>query len=148
MIKDVHIEPLKIISAPDGDVLHAIKRSDASFLGFGEAYFSTVSYGAIKAWKRHNYMTLNLIVPTGAIRFVLFDDRDKSVNENRRQYQVVVLSRDNYYRLTVPAGIWMGFQGLSDGVNMLLNVADIPHDPQEVDRIEIDKIEFDWSIGK
>ena len=106
MIKDVHIEPLKIISVPDGDVLHAIKRSDASFLGFGEAYFSTVSYGAIKAWKRHNYMTLNLIVPTGAIRFVLFDDRDKSVNENRRQYQVVVLSRDNYYRLTVPAGIW------------------------------------------
>jgi len=43
--------------------------------------------------------------------------------------------------------VWMGFQGLSSEKSMLLNIANIEHDPGEVDRLEIDKINYNWSIS-
>jgi len=138
----VLLTPLKIIDTPGGDVLHCLKQSDPGFSGFGEAYFSTVEKGAIKAWKRHREMVLNLVVPVGSVRFVLFDDRPDSSSVGK--YQEITLSRDNYQRLTVPAMLWMGFQGISDGSNILLNVASIPHQPEEAERIELEYIEYYW----
>tara|TARA_B110000008_G_scaffold235829_1_gene240847 strand:+ start:167 stop:598 length:432 start_codon:yes stop_codon:yes gene_type:complete len=142
MIDDVLITPLNIIKITGGNVMHALKKIDDGFAGFGEAYFSEIGFNSVKAWKRHREMTLNLIVPMGEIRFVLFDDRI-NINSN---YQEVLISNNNYCRLTIPPMIWVGFQGLSKEGSMLLNIADILHDPFEVDRKDIDKIEFDWSI--
>ena len=140
MIKDVVITHLDVIDTPGGNVLHAMKGSSAGYSGFGEAYFSQVDKGAVKAWKRHKKMTLNLVVPVGAIKFVLFDDRDMS----NIQFQEIIISRDNYCRLTVPPMIWMGFQGLSDDGSMLLNIANIEHDAYEVDKKNIEQIKFNW----
>ena len=140
MIKDILITPLDIIDTPGGDIMHAMKGSSAGFSGFGEAYFSQIDKGAVKAWKRHKKMVLNLIVPVGKIRFVLFDDRDVS----NSQFQEVTLSKDNYCRLTVPPMIWMGFQGLDSNVNILLNIANIEHSPQESNRKELSEIKFKW----
>jgi dTDP-4-dehydrorhamnose 3,5-epimerase len=141
MIKDVSITSLDIIETLGGNVMHAMKESDAGYVGFGEAYFSEINSNAIKAWKRHREMTLNLVVPAGKIRFVLFDDREGSNNE----FQEIIISRDNYCRLTVPPMVWMGFQGLSDSVSMLLNMANIKHNSAEVDTKNIKEIEFNWS---
>jgi dTDP-4-dehydrorhamnose 3,5-epimerase len=88
-------------------------------------------------------MILNLVVPVGKIKFVLFDDRD----ESNIRFQEIIISRDNYCRLTVPPMVWMGFQGLSSEKSMLLNITNIEHDPGEVDRLEIDKINYNWSIS-
>ncbi len=140
-MNELIITPLDIIKVNKGDVMHAMKSHDPGFSGFGEAYFSVVSYNAIKAWKRHHEMTLNLVVPVGKIRFVLFDDRKAS----NTQFQEVIISKDNYCRLTVPPMVWIGFQGLSDNRSMLLNIADIEHNPHEVDKKNIDQIEFNWS---
>ena len=144
MIKDVLITKLDAIDTPGGSVMHAMKESSIGYSGFGEAYFSQVDKGAVKAWKRHKKMTLNLIVPLGEVRFVLFDDREIL----SPQFQEIIISKNNYCRLTVPPMIWMGFQGLSDGDSMLLNIADIEHDPNEVDRKEIEKINYNWSISR
>ncbi len=141
MIKDVVITPLKIIEMEQGNVLHAMKASDQGFSGFGEAYFSTVKAGSIKGWKRHRQMTLNLVVPVGAIRFVIFDDRN---GEQEGVFQEVVIGQNNYCRLTVPPMVWMGFQGVSEDAAMLLNVANIMHDPSESDRKSIEKIQYKW----
>ena len=140
-MNELIITPLDIIKVNKGDVMHAMKSDDPGFSGFGEAYFSVVSYNAIKAWKRHHEMTLNLVVPVGKIRFVLFDDRKAS----NTQFQEVIISKDNYCRLTVPPMVWIGFQGLSDNGSMLLNIADIEHNPHEVDKKNIEQIEFNWS---
>lgn len=142
MIEDVVLTPLKIIDVPDGSVFHAIKRIDPGFNGFGEAYFSEIEPRKIKAWKRHREMILNLVVPVGEIRFVLIDDRE----EKSPEFQQVTLSTRNYYRLTIPPMIWVGFQGLSDTNSLLLNIANLVHDPEEVDRKNVNEIEFDWSI--
>ena len=135
LINDVTCTPLKIIPSESGEVMHALKEWEESFQGFGEAYFSSVHRHTVKGWKKHRKMILNLIVPLGAIRFVLYDDRPES--KSYRAVEEFVLSRENYQRLTIPPGIWLAFQGISEGVNMLLNIASIPHDPLEAENLPI-----------
>ena len=142
MIKDVLITPLDIIDTPGGNVMHVMKETGVGYLSFGEAYFSQVNKGAIKAWKRHRKMTLNLVVPVGEIKFVLFDDRDIS----NTIFQEVMISKNNYCRLTIPPMVWVGFQDFANDGSMLLNIANIEHDPDEVDRKEIEKINYNWSV--
>ena len=141
-IEGVILTPAKIIEVNGGDVLHGLKGNDPGYFGFGEAYFSTVHLGVVKAWKRHREMTLNLVVPAGNIKFVVFDDRDES--KSKGKFGEVILSIENYYRLTLPPKLWMGFQGLSNMTNMLLNVANIPHSKDEADRKDIMEIDYDW----
>ena len=80
---------LKKIEVPGGNVFHAMKNTDDGYNGFGEVYFSKIEPNAIKAWKRHKEMTLNLVVPVGKIRFVLYDDR-KFSNSYDRFYEVTL----------------------------------------------------------
>jgi dTDP-4-dehydrorhamnose 3,5-epimerase len=143
-INGVNITPLSIIDTKGGDVLHAMKISDHGYSGFGEAYFSTIEPDAIKGWKRHKQMVLNLVVPVGTVRFILFDDRDNQDNVN--QFQEVTLSiEDGYSRLTIPPMIWVGFQGLGLQKSLVLNIANIEHSPEEVERTELAEIKFNWS---
>ena len=145
-IQDVLVSKLKIIDTPGGSVLHGMKESDSGYKGFGEAYFSRISFDSIKAWKRHNKMTLNLIVPIGEIRFVVYDNRADS--SSKGIFSEYCLSVQNYSRLTIPPGLWVGFQGVSKKESMLLNIANIPHDPDELDRTDIDNIKYNWELKK
>ena len=140
MIEGLIVTPLNHIEVDGGDVLHAMKVDDAGACGFGEAYFSEISSGSIKAWKRHTMMTLNLVVPIGAIKFVIMDDR----NENKIFFEEITLSRDHYCRLTVPPMVWMGFQGADASTSLLLNIASIKHDPCEADKKAISEIKYEW----
>jgi len=141
-MEGVLLTPLKQLFNPKGDVFHGIKKSDLGFTTFGEAYFSTVHQGDIKPWKKHHRMTLNLVVPVGEIRFVLHDDRPGS--RTKGQTFSVEIGKSNYQRLTVQPGIWMAFEGLDEGLNLLLNIADMEHDPNEVERAEIDQFEYPY----
>jgi dTDP-4-dehydrorhamnose 3,5-epimerase len=134
---------LKIILSEDGSVMHSLKSSEKDFKGFGESYFSTVNNGAIKAWKRHKKMTLNLTVPVGIVRFVFIYDLNIDIDlpSNCEEYMV---SSDSYVRLTVPPNIWFGFQGMSLKTNLIANIANIEHDPDEVERKSINEIEYNW----
>lgn len=125
------VTPLRRIANPKGDVYHGLKSSEDSFKGFGEAYFSTVRPGITKGWKRHNLMTLNLVVPVGTIEFYLRSDDGQLADSVR-------LGDECYARLTVPPGVWMAFGGIGDSLNLLLNVASIPHDPQEAVNVPIE----------
>ena len=69
-LDDILVTSLKRISTVGGDVMHGLKKSDNGFNGFGEVYFSWVEQGGIKAWKCHQSMTLNLVVPIGEVRLV------------------------------------------------------------------------------
>ncbi|ABE52508.1 dTDP-4-dehydrorhamnose 3,5-epimerase family protein [Methanococcoides burtonii] len=144
MIEGVIVNPVKIITGENGNVMHALKAEDDSYHGFGEAYFSTVNCGAIKAWKRHHEMTLNIVVPQGEIMFVLYDDRLES--NTRGQIMEIKLSTENYQRLTIPPMVWMGFKGMGKDANILINIANIQHDPNESDHLDSHKnnINYDW----
>lgn len=141
---NILLTPLRRISVPRGDVFHAIKASAPGFAGFGEAYFSTVETGAVKGWKRHNEMTMNLVVPAGAVEFVLYDG-DADTGEGT--FRSVTLSPDSderYQRLTVPPGLWMAFAGRGEGLNLVLNFASIEHRPDEADGRPLDALPWTW----
>ncbi|TAD98464.1 MAG: dTDP-4-dehydrorhamnose 3,5-epimerase [Bacteroidetes bacterium] len=137
IIKGVTLTPLKIIPHPKGDILHGIKKSDATFAGFGEAYFSTIRVEETKGWKKHSQMTLNLVVPVGKIRFVVFSE-----SENR--FFDVILGEGNYQRLTVEPNLWVAFRGIGKDFNLLLNLANLEHNLQEAENKELNSILFDW----
>lgn len=146
LIEGVFLSDLKIIPVDNGRVLHGIKANENTYMGFGEAYFSSIVNGKIKGWKKHLQMTLNLVVPVGAIRFVIFDDRPKS--KTYGSFNEVCLGPEiKYSRLTIPPGVWMAFQGIGKDLNLLLNIASIPHDPAEVLQLplENDQIQnYNW----
>ncbi len=143
MIEGLILTPLKQINHPKGDIYHGMKKSDDGFFGFGEAYFSTISKDEIKGWKKHTEMVLNLVVPIGEVEFVVYDDRKKSLTFNK--FFSIKLSQRNYKRLTIPAGVWMAFRGISSETNMLLNIASIEHDPTEALVKGLNEINYDWN---
>lgn len=132
----VILTPLKQIQNPKGDIYHGMKKSDDGYDGFGEAYFSTVNKDDIKGWKKHTRMTLNLVVPVGSIEFVVYDEDDKS-------FFTQTLSGDNYQRLTIKPNAWVAFRGKEE-YNMLLNLANLEHDPKEAVNIELQEIAYEW----
>jgi len=138
-LMDICETPLTRISAAGGDVMHALKNSDNGFKGFGEVYFSWVEQGAIKAWKYHQNMTLNLVVPLGEIRFVFH------IKNQENCFRTFIIGEERYVRLTVPPRIWFGFQGIGSGQSLLMNLANIPHDPDEVQRKKTSEIVYNWS---
>ncbi|MUH96847.1 dTDP-4-dehydrorhamnose 3,5-epimerase [Aliivibrio fischeri] len=143
MINGVVVTPLKQIFLDKGSVFHGIKSTDDTFYGFGEAYFSQANYLSIKGWKKHTKMNMNLVVPIGAIKFVIFDDREFSPTNGL--FFEIELSDKNYCRLTIPAGLWLAFQGTGKDINLLMNFADILHDPSESQVKELADISYDWS---
>ncbi len=142
LINGVHLTKLKIIPNEKGNVMHALKKSDENFTEFGEAYFTFVKKNVIKGWKKHLQMTLNLLVPNGEVKFVLFDDRSDS--KTFMQFFEIILSQQNYYRLTVSPCIWVAFKGIGNGDNLVLNIANIEHNPDEAINCEISEIEYKW----
>ena len=137
-LNDILVTPLKRIPTAGGDVLHALKNSDNGFNSFGEVYFSWVERGAIKAWKCHQRMTLNLVVPMGEVSFAFH------LNDQKNNFRTENIGEERYARLTVPPGIWFGFQGIASGRSLLMNLADMAHDPDEVLRKKTSEIIYNW----
>lgn len=137
-LNNILITSLPRIPTAGGDVMHALKQSDIGYNGFGEAYFSWVVRGAVKAWKRHTRMTMNIVVPVGLVRFVFAIDGSD-------EFRVEDIGVDRYVRFTIPPGIWFGFQGISTSQSLVLNIANISHDPNEVERLGLSEINYDWN---
>jgi dTDP-4-dehydrorhamnose 3,5-epimerase len=128
MMSEILYTPLRRIPTSHGEVRHGLRASDPGFAGFGEVYVSEVIGRKIKGWKRHRLMVMNLVVLTGTVRFILHDGADL-----RRDYVVSAEEDERYARLTVPPGLWMAFQGIGRGGNLLMNIASCEHDPEEAE---------------
>jgi dTDP-4-dehydrorhamnose 3,5-epimerase len=146
-IQGVRLSALKQYRDELGGVFHMLRADSPLFEGFGEVYFSLVAPRAVKAWKRHQRMVQNFAVPVGAIRLVLFDDRNDSAT--RGVLQELEVGEDRYVLVRIPPLVWYGFQGLGPNASLIANCATIPHDPAEVDRLspEDPAIPYSWSVG-
>ena len=139
LIDDVVLTELKQFSDERGTLLHMMRNDDPTFTTFGECYFSEVLPGAVKAWKLHRNQTQNFSVPVGRIKLVIYDNRKNSISNGNLQY--VNLGRpDLYFRIMIPPGLWYGFTCISEMPALLVNCADIPHDPQESEIRMLDDI--------
>jgi dTDP-4-dehydrorhamnose 3,5-epimerase len=144
MIDGLIIQPLKVFADEKGKVLSMLRRDDANFKEFGEIYFSIVNPGAIKAWRKHSKMTQYFAVPIGAIELVLYDSREDS--KTYKETQIIKMGEDNYCLIKIPPLVWYGFKGTSQEIALIANCADLPHDPDEIQRIEASdkKIPYNW----
>ena len=133
----IKLTKLKKIYNPKGEILKAITKSDSSFSGFGEAYFSIIKQGDIKGWKKHTKMISNLIVVSGEIEFVFY-------HETTKEFFNIKISQNNYKRLTIKPGLMMAFRGIQKN-NILFNLSNIEHDPNETINLDLNKIDYRWS---
>ena len=60
------------------------------------------------------------------------------------EFRVEEIGVNCYARITVPPGIWFGFQGLAEPQSLVLNIASIPHDPKELQRRALTDISYGW----
>ena len=144
-IAGVEIRPLRIIPAAGGPVLHMLKAQDPEFTVFGEVYCSEVEPLAVKAWKRHKLMTQHFIVPVGRVLFVLYDDRENSPSQGT-VLECELGRPDAYSLLTLPPMLWYGFKGLASAPSLIVNCADLAHQPDESQRADPDaaRIPYVW----
>ncbi len=139
MIDGLILRPLRIIADSRGPIMHMLRSDAPGFAGFGEVYFSCIEPGAIKAWRKHTRMTMQLAVPQGSVEVVLYDARADS--KTRGTLQTVILSpqaAETYALLVIPPGIWNGFRGIADGTSIIANCASQPHDPTEAESLPAD----------
>jgi dTDP-4-dehydrorhamnose 3,5-epimerase len=144
-ISGLSIEPLKQIEDERGAVLHMLRADSPLFSKFGEIYFSLVNPGIIKAWNRHRAMSQHLAVPIGQICLVIYDDRAKS--PSRDQVDEILVGRPrNYFLVRIPPMLWYGFQGIGETPSLVANCTDMPHDPFEMEKRDIDDapIPYRW----
>ncbi|MFH1292389.1 MAG: dTDP-4-dehydrorhamnose 3,5-epimerase family protein [bacterium] len=146
MIHGVVIKPLKKISDERGCIMHMLKNTDDEFEKFGEIYFSTVYPGIVKGWHIHKEMVLNYSVVKGNIKLVLYDGRDDSATKG--EIQEIFMGDKNYCLVQIPCGVTNGFKGVGDEEAIVANCATIPHDPNEIERIDPlnNDISYNWEI--
>ena len=137
LLDKIKVTPLKIIKLSAGDIMSVLNKNELKNQTFGEAYFSKIKFGKVKAWKYHNKMTLNLVIPHGKVKFVFYSQKDKN-------FKVVEIGKKKYFRLTVPPKIWFGFKGISRHESIIFSVTNIKSNPKEILRWKKNKISFDW----
>lgn len=114
-------------------------------LNIGEVYFSETEPGRVKAWKCHTRQTQRFAVPWGRLKIVLYDDRADSPSRGR--VEEYTLGRPDAYRLLrIPPLVWYGFAALGDTPALLCNCPDMPHDPAEARRLDVNTpdIPYRW----
>ena len=146
MIHDVQIKQLQKIPDERGTIMHMLRVDDPSFDGFGEIYFSTVYPGVVKGWHLHTKMVLNYAVIQGCIKLVLYDEREKSPTMG--ELMEFFLGEDNYSLVKIPPGVWNGFKGIGTKESIVANCSSIPHDPNEIKRMDPihNSIPYSWDI--
>jgi dTDP-4-dehydrorhamnose 3,5-epimerase len=144
-ISGLNLTVLNQIKDERGAVFHYLKSDNENFKGFGEAYYSKINPEVIKGWKLHKRIYQNFCVPSGAVKIVIFDDRQNS--STKGLIEEVVLNDNNcYWLLSMPPGLWYSFKCISKQYSLLANITNKAYDPLESITLPIinNKINYDW----
>lgn len=109
-----------------GRVMEILRRDDPHFVGFGQAYFSTIYPGVIKAWHAHERQTDALCVIKGMCQVAFFDDRPDSPTRGRVHGHVTGEFAPSL--VVIPPGIYHGFKALGATETLLVNLPSEPYD--------------------
>lgn len=136
-LNEIILKKLNIIEVEGGNVIHLVKSSYENFHGFGEAYFSIINPKFIKGWKKHGRMFMNLSVIKGKVKFVFCLDDQKKFREE-------IIDSNDYANISVPPNVWFAFEGISSSPSIILNISNIEHDANEVERLDLSDIKYSW----
>ena len=129
-LDEIQIINLEKILLKGGNIIKVFKKSDLKSVPFEEVYFSSVDHNFIKGWKKKKKMIMNLMVATGNVEFIF-------VTNDFKNSKKIIVGESNNVRVQVPPNIWFCFKGISTKLNLVLNLASIEHNPDEIERLEI-----------
>jgi len=129
--------PLKKIKNNKGDILKIINSGEDFYNGFGEAYFSIIKKNKIKGWKYHKKMKSNLVVSAGLVKFVFYFPKNNYFHEEE-------IGINKYNLLSISPKVWFAFKGISNNLNLILNISNIKHDDNEVLTRSLKDIKYNW----
>ena len=122
-----------------------VKKTDEHFKNFGEIHFSAYP-GVIKGWHRRPFTSSSVVVVNGKVKWVLYDDRDKSPTKG--EIMEIFLSEDNYFLLQIPKDLTSGYKTIGTEKSIVANCTDEVHFDEK--KINIDpfnnKIPYDWDL--
>tara|TARA_B100002019_G_C21270871_1_gene602214 strand:+ start:4130 stop:4552 length:423 start_codon:yes stop_codon:yes gene_type:complete len=135
-LKKIKVFELKKFKNTKGNVLRGFRKTDKYPGISAEIYFSWINKKAIKGWKLHKKMTMNLIVPVGTIKFVFYEDS---------KFKEIIIGDKNYSRIYVPNNIFFAFQNLSTKKSLVVNNASIIHQKKnEIVTKKLNEIDYKW----
>ena len=146
MIDGLRILPLMQHCDDRGRVMEILRKDDPHFAGFGQAYFSSIYPGVVKAWHAHQKQTDCISVIHGMAKIAFFDDRAGSPTKGKTHS--IVVGEHHRVLIQISPGIFHGFKAISPEEVLLINLPSEPYNrksPDEIRRPWNDPaIGFDW----
>lgn len=142
-ILGVRIKPLLRFPDERGTVKHFMKDYEWEY-PFGEVYITTIYRGIIKGWHGYQTKTMAYAVVKGAVKLVLYDNREESASYDT--VEEVTLGDDCYNRIIIPPGVYNAFRGIADE-SIIVVLANEVFDEAKTFRqpIEWEKPKYDWT---
>ena len=148
MIEGVKIKPLKIHPDERGFLVELLRSDDSIFKNFGQSYLTKIYPGVVKGWHWHEKQFDNLVVITGMMKIVLYDNRKDSST-----YQTInelFMGEQNMILLQIPPGVIHGLKAIGGESALAVNFPTEVYNPQNPDEHRIDPhhndIPYDWNI--
>ena len=129
----------QVIENEKGKVRKILSKSDRVFNEFGEIYYSEVITNQVKAWKCHTRMQSILSVAYGAVKFVTVSI--EGLDYSFKEFLIDDMSGEI---LVIPSNNWFGFKGIQKYKSVIMNFADIQHDPNECITKPITGFDYEW----
>lgn len=135
-LKNIKIIKLKSFKNDKGDVFRAFRKNEDKIGTFGEVYFSWIKKNAIKGWKLHKKMQMNLVVPVGSVRFVFY---------YKKKFKEIIIGEKKYCRIYVPSNIFFAFQNVSKQKSLVVNYSNIIHQKnKEAINLNLKELNYIW----
>jgi dTDP-4-dehydrorhamnose 3,5-epimerase len=146
MIDGVAVKKLKVIPDERGRLMEMVRADDEHFIQFGQVYMTTAYPGVVKGWHYHKKQHDNMVVVTGMMKIVLYDNREGS--QTKGEINEFFAGKHNPVRITIPPGVCHGFKCISDEEAIVINTVTEPYDYENPDEFRIDPhdndIPYEW----
>lgn len=139
MIKPV-VKHLKTLLDDRGYLCELLRSDDPEFVKFGQAYISTTTPGTIKAFHRHFHKTDHIACVAGQVKLVVVSDDTQELVI--WEYHLSPMSPK---LITVPPGLWHGWQCVGTVEAVLVSVTTDAYDPNNKDEERVPAIENPWN---
>ena len=129
-----------------GRLMEILRCDDPEFEKFGQVYLTTARPGVVKAWHHHRLQADNFTVVKGAMRLVLYDNRENS--PTRGNVMEVIVSEHRPRLVHIPKMVLHGFQALPPEEAIVINTVSEAYNRTAPDEYRLPpdtpEVPFDW----
>ncbi len=146
MINGVKLKKLRLIPDERGRLMEMVRADDEDFEKFGQVYMTTAYPGVVKGWHYHKKQYDYMVVISGMMKIVLYDDREDSPTHG--EINEFFAGVHNPLRVTIPPGVCHGFKCISETEAVVVNTVTEPYNYKNPDEHRYDPhdnhIPYQW----